>query len=397
MLQRRRKSNVTRWAAWTGGILTAIILALALIEIDDVVMAQGITEPGQKIYIDSPLSRVIKRIVAEAGDTVLAGDVVVLLYDGDLRAEVAATDKQLKGAEATLKVAQARLAHLEEQPTEEKLRIAESQLEQARINLKARNQSLERARHLYLGERLWSQDDLDRAQTNYELAQANIKVATENLNIVRRGPLRSEIRQAQAEVQESEANLERATQDLEAAREALDLATMRSPVDGVVARQDLHPGMLAGQGQIVMIIAGLSQHPVISAWMGETDAWKVHPGQPVEILSNLFTDPEEFQGLGQISEVLGYAVNEGGARTFGLEVNIVNTPIPLRYGSTADLRIVVGQRSILQTIFGIESDSAIEAGRGVDVPVRSRQSDPPTIAKPQDKGASKPSNTPTSS
>ncbi len=397
MLQRRRKSKVKRWALFTIAALGAIVVALGLIKIDDVVMAQGITEPGDKIYIDSPLRRVVKRIVAEAGDTVRAGDPVALLYDGDLRANVSASEKELKGAVATLKVATARLALLEEQPTEEEIRIAESRREQAQINLKARKQSLDRAKHLYLGERLWSQEDLDRAQTNYDLAEANLRVAAETLNMVRRGPTLSELGQANAEVQEAEANLERATQDLKAAGEALELATLTSPVHGVVARQDLYPGMLADQGQVVLIIAGLGESPVLSAWMGEKDAWKVRPGQPVEILSNLFTNPEEFLGLGGVSEVYGYAVHEGGARTFGLEVDIKSTPIPLRYGSTADLRIIVGRRSILQIAFGIESDSAIEAGKGLTVPVRSKQTPPPTIAKPEGGTGQKPATAPTSS
>lgn len=382
MLQRRKKNKIRTWSAWTLGILCTILTILSLIKIDDVVMAQGIAEPGQKIYIDSRLTRVVERIVAEAGDTVRAGDVVAVLYGGDLRAAVSSSEKELMGATAALKVAKAQLTRLEEQPTKEQLRISESLLEQAEITLKARKQTLERAKHLFLGEKLWSQEELDQAQTNYDLAQADLKVAFENLNLVRRGPLPSEIRQAQAEVQESEAKLAHSSQTLKAAKEALELTTMRSPVDGVVARQDLHAGMLASQGQIVMIIAGLSRDPIITAWMGETDAWKVHPGQQVEILSNLFTDPEEFQGLGQISEVYGYAVHEGGTRTFGLEIDIKETPIPLRYGSTADLRVIVGRRSILQTIFGIETDTAIDAGKGTKMPVRSIQSPPPTIAKP---------------
>ncbi|MBS10031.1 MAG: hypothetical protein CME19_00330 [Gemmatimonadetes bacterium] len=395
MLQRRRKSNVRKWALYAIGTLTAILLALGLIKIDDVVMAQGWTEPGQKVYIDSPLNRVVKRIVAEPGDTVRAGDVVATLYDADLRSDAATADKELQGARAALKVSRARLALLEERPTVEELSISESRLEQAQINLKARKQALNRAKHLYLGERLWSQDDLDRAQTNYDLAEANIKVAVENLNIVRRGALPSELREAQAEVQEAEADLEGATQNLEAAKVALDLATLRSPADGVVARQDLYPGMLASQGQIVMIIAGLSRPPVLSARMGEKDAWKVRPGQTVEILSNLFTDPEEFLAYGEVDEVFGYAVDEGGVRTFSLEVGITETPIPLRYGSTADLRIIVGRRSILQTIFGIETDTAVEAGKGLTVPLKTTRPQQPSIAKPE--GPTEKKTTPSSS
>ena len=140
MLQRRRKSNVRKWALYAIGTLTAILLALGLIKIDDVVMAQGWTEPGQKVYIDSPLNRVVKRIVAAPGDTVRAGDVVATLYDADLRSDAATADKELQGARAALKVSRARLALLEERPTVEELSISESRLEQAQINLKARTQ-----------------------------------------------------------------------------------------------------------------------------------------------------------------------------------------------------------------------------------------------------------------
>jgi multidrug resistance efflux pump len=125
---------------------------------------------------------VIDQVVAVPGDTVQAGEIVAQLYNADLKSDVASAEKELAGARANLEVAESRLAFLREQPTPEELRIAESRLEQSRINLEARKQDLERARHLYLGERLWSQEDLERAQTNYDLAQANLKVSVENLS-----------------------------------------------------------------------------------------------------------------------------------------------------------------------------------------------------------------------
>jgi hypothetical protein len=121
--------------------------------------------------------------------------------------------------------------------------------------------------------------------------------------------------------------------------------------------------MLADQGQIVLIIAGGGRGAIISAWMAETNAWKVQLGNRVEILSNLFSDREEFLGYGEVSRIYGYAVHEGGAKQFELEVDILETPIPLRYGSTADLRIIVGRRSILDILMGIESKEAIVAGQ----------------------------------
>lgn len=363
MMHRRKKGKIVKWLLWILGVIVLIIAALGLIKIDDIVIAQGIVEPGEKIYIDSPMSRVIHKIYAEPGDTVKANQPVAQLYEGDLRAAVAAAKKEVKRERANLAAAQAQLALLKENPIEER-KIAESRVEQARISMTARKQELKRATQLFKGERLWSQEDFERAQTNYDLAHANLQVAIESLNLVKRGPSPAEIQNAEATVQQTQAALEKAQQHLEATQEALELATLRSPVAGIVVRQDLYPGMQANQGGIVMIVAGLNEGKVIGAWMPETNAWKAQVGHPVEILSNLFTDREGFLGEGEISEIYGYALHEGGVKTFGLEVAVKKTPIPLSYGSTADLRIIVGRRSILKILLGLENQDAVQSTSG---------------------------------
>ena len=381
MMRRRRKGRIVKWLLWVFGVIGAIALALALIQIDDIVMAQGIVEPGDKIYINSPMSQDIHEILVGPGDSVTAGQPVARLYDGDLRAAAATAEQEIKREKANLEAAQARLALLRAQPTPEEIKIAESRVEQARINLTARQQDLKRAQSLYEGQRLFSQEDYERAKTNYDLAEASLKVELENLNLVRRGPLPAEIQQAEAAMRQTQASLDKAKNNLEAAHEALERATLRAPVNGVVARQDLYPGMQAGQGAIVMIIAGEGEGTVIGAWMPETSAWKVRPGQPVEILSNLFTDREGFVGQGEVSEVHGYAIHEGGVRTFGLEVAVKQTPIALSFGSTADLRIYVGRRSILQTILGWESNTQFNQVKSLTDSLQTLQ--PDTIDTPQ--------------
>ena len=363
MMRRRQRGKIVKWLLWVFGIIGLIVGALAIIPIDDIVIAQGIVEPGQKIYIDSPMSRVISAIYSLPGDTVRANQAVAQLYEGDLRAAVSSAEKEVKRERANLAAARAQLALLKENPVEE-LKIAASRVEQARISMTARGQELKRATQLFKGERLWSLEDFERAQTSYDLAHANLQVAIESLNLVNRGPSPAEIQNAEATVQQTQATLEKAQQHHEATREALELATLRSPVDGVVARQDLYPGMQANQGGIVMIVAGLEEGTVIASWMPETNAWKVQAGQPVEILSNLFTDREGFVGQGEVAEVYGYALHEGGVKTFGLEVAVKKTPIPLRYGSTADLRILVGRRSILKIMLGYENKDTVLSSSG---------------------------------
>ena len=370
-MHRRRKYGALRWVGGVAGGLTLLLVGLSMIQIDDVVRGRGIVDPGQKIYVDAPLKRVVEKILCYPGTPVAARQPVARLYNADLRTSLAAADKEVQRAQANLEAAWASLSLLKEKPTPEALKIAESKVEQARINLAARAQDRERAEHLYLGKRLWSRDDLERARTHYDLAAASVKLEVESYNLVRRGASPAQLRHAEAEVRRTEAELDKSRHSRDAAREKLELTTLRSPVDGVVARLDLHPGMQAEQGQIVMIIAGNARGPVIDAWVAETNAWKIGLGNRVEILSNLFTDPEAFVGFGKVSKFYDYAVHEGGSRSFELEVDVSDTPLPLKYGSTADLHIVVGKRSILKILLGIENRSVIQDRQTPDRFVRS--------------------------
>ena len=241
MMRRRSKRRALKWTLWIVGGLVLVLVALYLIRIDDVVMAQGIVEPGQKIYVDSPLKRVVQNILCYPDTPVKAGQALAQLFDGDLLAAVASAEKEVQRAEANLEVARAQLDMLKEKPTTEELKIAESIVEQARISLIARQQELSRAGHLYLGERIWSQEKLEEARTNSELAEAALRVAAETLNMVRRGASPAELQRAEAEVRQTAVATDKARHNLETARDNLEQTTLRSPADGVVARLDLHP------------------------------------------------------------------------------------------------------------------------------------------------------------
>ena len=96
MMRRRSRRRILKWLLWIVGVLGLVLIALYLIEIDDIVMAQGIVDPGQKIYIDSPLSRVVQEIICPPGTPVKAGQPVVRLYDGDLRAAASTARPRLR-------------------------------------------------------------------------------------------------------------------------------------------------------------------------------------------------------------------------------------------------------------------------------------------------------------
>jgi multidrug resistance efflux pump len=331
-----------------------VVALLWIIPIDDVVMANGVVEPGDKIYIDSPFTQVVKEIYAWEGTHVKKGQPVAQLEDHALISAVTTAEDVVNSAKAALDMARAKLDHLRAQPLLEDVRVAEARGRAAQTNLEAERKKLARADSLWNRNYL-TPSDLETARTRFEQAQAQHEISVENLKIARQGPSPAQVREAEAEVSAADADLVKAQHTLDLARETLDRAALRSPADGVVVRVDIKPGMRADQGALVMLIAA-GEGPILRAWVKETNVWKVRRGQTVEILSNVFSDREKFLSLGEVVWTYPYGANDAGERTFEIIVKIKDAIIPPPLGSTADARVIVGRRGILKILLGFESD-----------------------------------------
>ncbi len=352
-----RRKTFPKWPKWAIGIVTAIAIILAVlwtIPMDDVVMATGVVEPEGKIYIDAPFKRVVKKIHAYEGTQIKKGQTIAQLEDADLISDVVTAEDEVRYADANLEMAKARLEHLKAQPLPEEVRMAEARVRSAKINFDAELQKLRRTDNLWARE-LITRSEEETARTRFELAKSVHEISVENLKAVQLGTSIAKIKEADAEVEASRASLVKAQHTLELARNILEGTTLKAPEDGIVVRVDVHPGMVADQGDIVMIIAR-GEGSILRAWIKEINVWKVRRGQPVQILSNVFMDREEFLSTGEVIQTYPYGVDDRGERTFEIKVKINNAVVPPPLGSTADARIIVGRRGILKILLGYEDD-----------------------------------------
>ena len=352
--RRKPKRRALKWTLYIASGIFVVLALLWIIPIDDVVMASGQVEPGDKIYIDAPFTRVIKQIYTYEGTHVKKGDILAQLEDHDLISEVTTTADEVSATRAALDMARAKLDHLKMQPVPEEVRMAEARLRAAQVNLDAERLKLART------DSLWARSyitpaDLEAARTRHEQAQSQYDISDENLKIVRQGPSSAEVREAEAEVSARDAAFVKAQHSLELAQKTLELASLRSTADGVVVRVDLKPGMRADAGAIVIIVAA-GEGPVLRAWVKETNIWKVKLGQPVEILSNVFSDREKFLTMGEVVWTYPYGETDGAERNFEIIIKIKDAVIPPPLGSTADARIIVGRKGILKVLLGFEGD-----------------------------------------
>ena len=146
-----------------------------------------------------------------------------------------------------------------------------------------------------------SGDELTQAENRYQAAKAALAAAQAGLAQAKAAAAQSAGQQkaANALVAGTSAadNPEVAAARARLAQAELDLArtTIRSPVDGVVARKSVVVGQKVANGAPVMSIVPI-QTAYVDANFKEVQLRKVRPGQPVELTSDLYGKGVTFHG-----------------------------------------------------------------------------------------------------
>ena len=146
-----------------------------------------------------------------------------------------------------------------------------------------------------------SGDELTQAENRYQAAKAALAAAQAGLAQAKAAAAQSVGQQkaANALVAGTSAadNPEVAAARAKLAQAELDLArtTIRSPVDGVVARKSVVVGQKVANGAPVMSIVPI-QTAYVDANFKEVQLRKVRPGQPVELTSDLYGKGVKFHG-----------------------------------------------------------------------------------------------------
>jgi HlyD family secretion protein len=260
----------------------------------------------------------IKRLDVQVGDRVQAGQVLARLDTTDLELAVAQAQVSLDSAKTKLKQTQngatadelasakASLssAYSVYQAALSKYNLTEAQITKARASVDKAAAALDRAKKAYdwhahdwldpQPEKSQQKDDLDDAQSAYDLAlaaynqsaaeindgdlqsaAAKVAQAQYNLDKLQREPTAEDLAIKQGEVEQAEAGLAQA-------QAQLDDALLIAPFDGTVADVSVQTGQRVNANTRVIVLANLSQLTV-KVDLAEADLPSARVGQPVQI------------------------------------------------------------------------------------------------------------------
>jgi multidrug resistance efflux pump len=230
------------------------------------VAGAGLVEAStENIAVGAVVPGVVTQVNKQAGDAVKKGDVLFVVDDRELQA-------QLKVAEANLLVKQRNLELLKAQPRETNLGPLQAQVAGTEATLANRQRELRRLQGI--GQSA-SRDELESAQWQEKLAIAEVdaakaRVAQEQVNV-------SAWTQA---VAAAEAEVEAARASIEQVKTEIDRHTVRSPIDGSVMQVKVRVGEYAPTGpmQTPLMLVGDIDTLQIRVDVDENDAWRVKPG-----------------------------------------------------------------------------------------------------------------------
>ncbi|TFB12596.1 efflux RND transporter periplasmic adaptor subunit [Candidatus Marinimicrobia bacterium MT.SAG.4] len=261
-------------------------------KIVEIVAASGKVQPIISVDIAANVSGKILKIMAEEGDKVKEGQVLVYL---DNARYVAAVNQRMAA-----------------------LRSAKAQEALERANLKVINSTTKRQNELYK-KGLISESDLEGAEGNYEVGVARLNSAKEF-------------------VSQSEAFLDQANDDL-------SKTMLYTSLSGIVVKINKEVGEIAlgsqFQEDIIMTIADLTEMEVLVE-VDENDVVLLEIGDTTAIEIDAFGD-ELFRGL--VEEVANSAITRGlgtqeQVTNFEVTIRMLEFPKMLRPGMSASVEII---------------------------------------------------------
>lgn len=363
--------------------------------IDDAVVSEAVIEPAHWTALGFKASGTVKELLAQAGDVVEPGDVLVQLDPADAQlavrqAEVAlrsaearlsqltagARPQQIAAAEAQLAAAQARRAQAAAQRDQVMTGLTQAERAAAEADVAyalaekmraddAHDQTVEcfSFKNPYTGEAkevcpgLGSREE--QARMFLAAAEEALVAAGERLSDLNARPHSGDVRAAQAGVQAAEAEvkaaqarldlmqagptdeeiaaaegeIKRAQAALELAQTALGHTELRAPFAGTVTMVAVEVGNVVAPGQVAGILATTDQLQARTSDLSELDVAAIRTGQSVRVTVDALPE-REFQGV--VRKVALQAEDFRGETVFPVTVELMDAGDGLlRWGMTA--------------------------------------------------------------
>ncbi len=308
--------------------------------IDSHLAARGRVEgaTSQEIKLASRVVGRLKEVAVNDGDVLHKGQIVAVLENNDLLAQV-------EQSRASVMHAQAVLERLENGARPEERAASRAAMNEAQAAADNACLNFERSQKLFSEGGIISQSVLDQAERDSKMAQARLESARENYKLVMAPPRPEDVAAAQAELSLSRAQLAQV-------QDNYDNTFVRSPVDGVVVKRYMNPGESISYESLYQPIVSVSDttHLMVRTEIDETDVGKIQIGQRAAIRCDAFRGQSFYGRVVRISGGLGPKKIQTDNPTEKIDMDVlecfveVDPGTPLPVGLRVDVYIELARK-----------------------------------------------------
>ncbi len=280
----------------------------------------GTVDTDKTAQIKAEIAARVVEIVVREGREVKAGDILLRLDAGEVQA-------RFNLAVSAMAAAQSRLDSTRIALPMEKARTAAG-LAEAQARFADAKQKHDKKKRLF-ESRLIASGEMESSEAEFNATQAALNVARANLEQVA-------VQEQQIKVAESDVKQQMA--QLRVAELNLEHSVVRAPLSGTVMELPIKLGELVQPGIMVARITRLDGL-YVKALVDEVDLGRLGIGQSAEITFDTVPDKKFAARLFEISP--GVSVEKLKSRNVTIKLKILDPPVFLRPGMSADVEIIV--------------------------------------------------------
>lgn len=140
---------------------------------------------------------------------------------------------------------------------------------------------------------------------------------------------------AYEQIEAAQADVDRAQAIVDQLKATLAHATLTTPISGTVIMVDVAPGETANPGQVIIVIADLSNMRIETTDLSERDIPAVQIGQKASVFIDALK--ESFEG--QVVDIDRQSETVGGDVTYKVTIKLDKQPDGLRWGMSAEVEV----------------------------------------------------------
>ena len=288
---------------------------------------------GAEVKIGARISGQVKNLLVKIGDFIRAGEIIAVIEHEDLLSRVARFQADLDAEKARLEKIRA------EGPLEISKSLAER--EELQVQIKLAQKMLERNQELNK-KGFVSTTVLDKAEEKLEVLKAGINLANEELKL-KQSQLKNDSRLAEAMVDRARANL--GEEEIQ-----LTYATIRAPIDGIVAFVSTQEGetVVASLNAPTFVTLINLRKLEVTVFVDETDIGRIEVGQMAKFTVDTYA--EQFFN-GKVREIHPKAVVKDNVVNYEVILDIEKNNVAiLRPEMTANVVVTTGTRKNVLTL-----------------------------------------------